>query len=126
VSSNSYLYLLANENQVLGDVCFVNSSGEMQIAKSDVIANTNSDLFMAVTNNTANTTGKYMAQGTVRNNSWNWKVGGNVFLSTIGTTGNCITQTAPASTGNVIQNMGVAISSNTLWFNGNTITIEHN
>jgi hypothetical protein len=124
----STINITANEDQAIGDVCFINSSGLMQIAKSDTITHTNAVLFIASKANSVGTVGQYLASGFITNNSWSWSIGGsnNVYLSLIGTIGNTITQTAPSLVGNVIQIIGIATATNTIWFNGNTVAIEHN
>jgi hypothetical protein len=126
VSSNSFIYFIANETQALGDVVFINSSGKAQIAKSDAIANTSPYLFMAARAEVSGATGCYMLVGTVRYDSWaGWTVGGTIYLTTTGTTGNTLTQAAPSGANNVIQSIGVAIASKIILFNGTTTPIEH-
>jgi hypothetical protein len=64
--------------------------------------------------------------GFVRNDSWNWTVGGWIYLSTNGTTGNTLTQTAPSGTDEVVQILGVATHADRIWFAPQLIQIENN
>jgi hypothetical protein len=54
-----------------------------------------------------------ITQGTVRNDAWNWAIGGNLFLSE---TPGGLTQTAPTSGSNV-QAVGWAVSADVAIFN---------
>jgi hypothetical protein len=49
-----------------------------------------------------------LPEGIVRNDAWNWTPGGAIFLST---TPGALTQTAPSSTGEIVQRIGWAVSA---------------
>lgn len=116
--------LTANENQAFGDVCFMNSSGKMQLADADAIA-TASAIGMCLGTVLANGTVAYLLLGIARNDAWNWNPGSFVYLSTTGTTGNTITQTAPSGTDDVIQILGIALTADNIFFNPEITQIEH-
>lgn len=54
-----------------------------------------------------------LLQGTVRNDGWSWTVGGLIYLST---TAGGLTQTAPSTTGDAVQVVGVATTATTAYF----------
>jgi hypothetical protein len=62
-----------------------------------------------------------MLQGFVRDDSWSWAIGGYVYVSTAS---GALTQTAPSSTGQIVQVLGTAVQTNEIFFNPNYITIE--
>jgi hypothetical protein len=115
--------LTANENQAFGDVCFINSDGEAQLANADAYA-TASALFMCLATVTTSNPASYLALGIARNDSWTWTVGGLVYLSTAGTTGNTLTQTAPSGAGDIVQILGVATHADRMYFKPELIQIE--
>jgi hypothetical protein len=71
----------------------------------------------------AGSTGQILLRGNVRNDSWNWTVGGIVYLST---TAGGLTQTQPANADNAIQVLGVCHPNpDTLYFNPSPDYITH-
>lgn len=52
--------------------------------------------------------------GTVRNDAWNWTIGGDIYLSA---TAGGLTQTAPSTSGDKIQKIGYALSADTIRIN---------
>lgn len=115
--------LTANENQAFGDVCFINSDGEAQLADADAYA-TASAAFMCLETVTTGNPASYLALGIARNDSWTWTVGGLVYLSTTGTTGNTLTQTAPSGSGDIVQIIGIATHADRMYFKPELVQIE--
>jgi len=66
----------------------------------------------------------YILFGVARNDTWAWTVGGYVYLSTTGTTGNTLTQTAPSGTDDCIVTVGVATHADRILLNPSTTIIE--
>jgi len=118
--------LTSNETQAIGDAVQINSSGNAHLAKADVIADA-STVALAVTAVTGSASNTYLLPGgTLRlSSSPGWTVGGLIYLSTTGTTGNTLTQTAPSSTGNAIQILGVAIKADTILFEPSLVQVVH-
>jgi hypothetical protein len=117
------IQLTANENQAFGDVCYIDSSGEAALADADAFA-TASALFMCIGTVTTGNTGTYLALGIARNDAWAWTVGGLVYLSTTGTSGNTLTQTPPSGAGDIVQILGVATHADRMYFKPELIQIE--
>jgi len=118
------IYLTANENQNFGDVVYINSDGEAQLADADAIA-TASVVGMCTGTVTTGNTGTYLIQGTARDDSWSWTVGGLIYLSTTGTTGNTLTQTAPSGADDVVQVIGVALHADRMLFTPSLAQLVH-
>ncbi|MBK8225426.1 MAG: hypothetical protein IPK73_30800 [Candidatus Obscuribacter sp.] len=115
--------LTANENQAFGDVCFINSDGEAQLADADAAA-TSGAIFMCTGTVTTGNPATYLALGIARNDTWAWTVGGLIYLSTAGTTGNTLTQTAPSGSGDIVQILGVATHADRMYFKPELVQIE--
>ena len=62
-----------------------------------------------------------MSQGFFNNPSWTWTVGGSIFVSN--TTAGGLTQTLPATSGNIDQYVGYAVSATEIYFAPNAITV---
>jgi len=58
-----------------------------------------------------------LVQGTVRNDAWNWTIGGAIYLST---TPGALTQTAPSTSGDKIQRVGYALTADIAYFDFNS------
>lgn len=121
--------LTAFEAQAFGDVVKINSSGKAQLAKADVIANATA-LAMCVSESVeADATGNYLLIGFVRNDAWSWTVGGDIYLTITGTSGNTLSQTSPFAADpivedTVVQLLGVANSADTIYFNPQLVQVE--
>jgi len=125
VASGVKVTLSANENQAFGDVCTINSTGKAAIARGNVIANANTVVMCADTTVLLGAVGNYLMLGVARNDTWTWTVGGLIYLSITGTTGNTLTQTMPTGTNNVIQIIGIATHADRMIFNPSLIQVEH-
>lgn len=115
--------LTANENQAFGDICYINTDGEAQLADADAAA-TSGAVVMCTETVTANNPATYLLMGIARDDAWAWTVGGYVYLSTTGTTGNTLTQTAPSGTGDIVQIVGKATHADRIYFYPQLVTVE--
>lgn len=108
----------------LGDICYVNGSSTLALAKADS-ATTSGGMLAMATANIVSTTGAFLLEGFIRDESWSWTVGGTIYISTTGTTGNTMTQTAPASAGNIVRIIGYAYTAKIIYFrpSGTFITV---
>lgn len=118
------LTFTANENHAFGDAVYIDSStGKAKLANATTIS-TATAIGVATGSVTANNDGSYLVLGIARNDSWSWTVNGIIYLSTSGTTGNTLTQTAPTGTNKVVQILGVATHANRLYINPQLVQIE--
>lgn len=115
--------LTANENQGFGDVCYINTDGEAQLGDADAAA-TSGVVAMCMGTVTANNPGTYLLFGIARDDTWAWTVGGKIYLSTTGTTGNTLTQTAPSGASDVVQVLGIATHADRVFFKPELVTVE--
>lgn len=120
------LTLTSTETQAIGDAVQIDSSGQAHLAKADTLAHASGVLLAAaaVSGSASNT--YLLPGGTLKlSSSPSWTVGGLVYLSSTGTTGNTLTQTAPSSTDNAIQILGVAVAADTILFMPSLSQITH-
>lgn len=62
-----------------------------------------------------------LVHGTVRNDAWNWTPGGTIYLSA---TAGGLTQTAPSTSGDKVQQVGFALSADIAFFDFNSTYVE--
>jgi hypothetical protein len=113
----SYGTVDANSTGV-GAALYIASDGNYEEADADAVA-TMPCVALALETGTGNK--KILLQGFIRNNSWTWTPGNQIFISP--TTG-MLTQTSPSAAGQQVQIVGYAVKSNTMFFNPNLILIE--
>ncbi len=123
-ASGKPISLTANEDQAFGDVCYINSDGEAQLADASAIASAKV-VVMAIESITHDTAGLYITLGTARDDSWDWTPGDLIYLSTTGTTGNTLTDTAPSATDECIVILGVALTADIIIFKPQLVIVEH-
>lgn len=117
LASGIKVVLNANENQAFGDVCYIDSDGQAHLGDADAIATASCVVMCADASISANADGNYLLLGFARDDSWNWTVGGLIYLTTTGTSGNTLSQTAPTGTDDVVQVLGVATHADRMYFN---------
>jgi hypothetical protein len=124
-ASGTTITLTANENQAFGDVCYIQSDGDAALADADGIATAKVTVMCMETVTTGNSA-QYLLVGVARNDAWAWTVGGHIYLSTTGTTGNTLTQTAPSGTDDCVVVVGIATHADRMIFNPSPVIIELN
>lgn len=113
--------LTAGASMVFGDVCYIASTGKAVLADASAIA-TSGALVLSLGVYSDTDPGNFLLHGVARNDTWNWTVGGIVYLSL---TAGSMTQTAPSATDEVIQILGVATHADRIYFNPSLVQIEH-
>lgn len=113
----------AHENVAFGDICYINADGEAQLIDADAIATMNA-IIMATATINANNSGTFLLLGIARDASWNWTVGGIIYGTVTGTSGNTLSQTAPSATTDVVQVMGIATNATRIYFNPQLTQVE--
>lgn len=116
--------LTAHDAQAFGDVCFINSDGEAALADADAYSTSMACVMCCDASISANASGNYLMWGIARDDTWNWTVGGAIYLSTTGTTGNTLTQTKPSGSTDIVQIIGMALHADRMLFNPNLVTVE--
>ena len=117
--------LTANENQVLGDCCYIDGSGEAAIADASAIATAKVLCMCADDAISADASGNYLLMGAVRRDAWNWSAPGVfLYLSLTGTSTNTISETLISGTDECVVVLGQALSADTMLFNPNSAIVE--
>jgi hypothetical protein len=101
---------ITGSETLVGDPLYVKSDGKFEIAIADAAA-TMPCRAMAVEEGIG--TKKVLFRGQICNSDWSWTVGGNIYVGS----STVLTQTPPASSGDVVQIIGYAISSTAIYFN---------
>ena len=89
-SSNERITLTAGADLNFGDVGYIKSDGKVGLIDADAIA-TMSGVVMCIDASIANNaSGTFMFMGVARDDTWNWTVGGLIYGTVTGTTGNTL------------------------------------
>jgi len=113
--------MTAGESVVIGDVCYLKSDGKFWKVDADAEATTKGFLVMATTSISADATGIFLLNGFIRDDTWTWTIGAELFCST--TPGNP-TETQPSATGDIVRLVGYAYSADIIYFNPDKTYIE--
>jgi hypothetical protein len=113
----------AGATVALRDVLYEGADGEWYLADADASA-TMPAMRMAVGSGVDGGAVNTITRGVVRNDSWTWTIGMPIYVSTTGTTGNTLTQTAPSGEFDVIQIVGYALSATVMYFDPCPILTE--
>lgn len=112
--------LVVGENVVFGDLLYMKSDTKYWKADANSAA-TMPGLRMALEDISASSLCFMLVCGYVRDDSWNWTIGGLIYAS--GTAG-ALTQTPPAASGDQVQVVGVATHSDMMFFNPSPVIAE--
>ena len=112
----------AGENLVFGDVVYFKSDGKVYKSDANDLP-TIPAVGLAIATIDANTAGNILLRGIARDDTWNWTVGGVLYLSI---TAGALTQTQPTATDDAIQVLGVAHpDADTILFSPSIDYIQH-
>jgi len=112
----------AGENLVFGDVVYFKSDGKAW--KSDAnSAGTFPAVGLAIATISAEAAGNILLKGIARDDTWDWTIGGVLYLSiSVG----ALTQTQPTATDDAIQVLGVAHpDADTIYWNPSMDYLQH-
>lgn len=115
-ASGLKIILTATANMAFGDVGYIASTGKVSLIDADAIATMTGIVMCADATIDANASGNFLLLGIARDDTWNWTVGGTIYGTVTGTSGNTLSQTAPTATDDVVQKLGVALSADTIYF----------
>ena len=106
---------------VLGDLVYFKSDGKWWDADADAESTTKGELGLALETIAANSTGKILKSGYIKNTGWSLGVGSAVYVSC---TASGITTTPPSGSGDQVRKVGVAHTANIVHFNPDDTVIE--
>ena len=120
------IQLTAAVNVNLGDACYIDSSGRAALVNATTLA-TSTAVLLASQAISAGQAGFFVLYGVAHLHALNpgWRVGGMVYASTNGTSGQTLTQTAPNGKENMVQILGVAVAPDTIFFHPQLVQVEH-
>lgn len=95
------------------DCCYINTSSEIALADANG-SGTYPAIGLAAGTVSGAAAAIVITHGPVRNDAWSWTVGGVIYLSA---TAGGLTQTAPSTSGDKVQVIGVAISADEMFVN---------
>ena len=113
--------MTAGETLAIGDACYLKSDGKMWKADANGTS-TYPSIGIALAAIEADATGDFLFYGFFRDDSYDNTVGGNLYLSA---TAGAITQTAPTTTGDQVQVLGVATHADRIFLNPQLVLVEH-
>jgi len=105
--------LTAGTALVFGQAVYYGADGKMELTDADAEA-TSRCTHICLATIAENATGLFLRQGNIRDDTWNWTVGGFVYLDTA--TAGGFTQTAPSAVDDCIVIVGVAKTADILDF----------
>ena len=104
----------AGENVDFPDLCYFKSDSKFWKAQADAAATTDGELLIPLEAILADTTGKSLKVGYLRDDSWGFTVGAKLYVDD--TTAGGITETRPADVGDQIRIVGYAHTATIAWF----------
>lgn len=125
LASGLKIPLTAGATLAFGDVCYIKSDGKAWLVDADAIATASGVVMCADASISADAAGTFLLLGIARDDTWSWTVGGLIFITVTGTTGNTLSQTAPTGEDDVIQIVGVATHADRMLFMPQLVQIEH-
>lgn len=110
------IVLTAGADLNFGDVGYIKSDGKVGLIDADAITSMTGLVMCCDASIANNASGNFLLMGVARDDTWNWTVGGIIYGTVTGTTGNTLSQTAPTGTDDVVQIMGVATHADRMIF----------
>ena len=101
-------------------VCIHTTTGEVVISDSNAIG-TMPVIGIAPAAISDTNTGTILLQGFIRDDTFNWTLGGIIYASE---TAGAMTQTAPTTSGAFVQALGIALSADVVYFNPSLTLVE--
>ena len=111
---------IVGESVAFPNLLYLKSDGKWWKADADAAASM-PGLRMALESKTADQACSMLVAGRVRDDDWNWTVGGMIYAST--TTG-ALTQTAPSGSADIVQIVGIAYHADKIIFNPSMTFLE--
>lgn len=110
-------------NTLFGQAYHLDTDGELIEADADVATSGAAPaICLAVQAGTG--AKECLLMGQICETAWDWTVGGKIYLSDDPATTQGLTQTPPATTGDQVQPLGIALSGDTIYFNPTLDTVE--
>ncbi len=105
----------------LFDAGYIKSDGDIAKAKADA-AGTVPALLLASAAIDSENNGSWLLWGLARDDSWNWTIGGPIYVSAA--TAGALTQTKPTTAGHQVQIVGYALTADIIFWCPNSTLVE--
>lgn len=113
----------AGATSVFGQALHIDTDGELIVSDADVGSAAAMPTFcLAVAAGVGSKS--CLTYGTITETEWNWTIGGLIYASDDPAATCGLTQTAPATAGDQVQVLGVALSADTIFFNPTNVLVE--
>lgn len=119
-SSGLISSMVCGETTVFGNVGYLKSDGKLWLS-SATSSTTMPVMAIALESGSANDSKQWLFNGFIRDESWDWTVGGVIYAATVS---GSLTQTPVSATGNQAQAVGVALTQDTMLFNPSYVLVE--
>ena len=119
-SSGLISSMVCGETIVFGNVGYLKSDGKLWLS-SATSSTTMPVIAVALESGSANDSKQWLFNGFIRDESWDWTVGGVIYAATVS---GSLTQTPVSATGNQAQAVGVALTQDTMLFNPSYVLVE--
>lgn len=117
--------MVAGENLVFGQLVYYKSDTKFWKADADAEATTKGLLAVAADTISADASGKFILPGSfIRDDTWNWTIGGLIYVSCDPTTTGGFTQTAPSASADCVRIVGYAVTADVMWFEPDGTWVE--
>lgn len=116
-------YVTCGETLAVGKAVYIKSDGKAW--KADANSTTTMPAVAVMLQaGVADQSRKALYLGIMRNDAWNWTVGGQDGIIYVSATAGALTQTAPAATGDQVQTMGIATHADRMYVCPNHVLVE--
>jgi len=109
------------ENLDQFDTVYLNSDGKVYKSKADS-STTMPIKGIATATVSEDESGIFLIEGFIRQNAWNWTIGALLYASD--TTAAAIIATAPDTSNDMVQRIGIAVTADIIWFKPDLTMIE--
>jgi hypothetical protein len=113
--------ITVGENVAFGDLCYLKSDGKYWKTDANAIATTAGPLLISLESITADSAGKFLKRGYVRDDAWAFSVADVLY---VGATAGDISNTLLAAVGDCIRRIGYAYAANIVVFEPSQMLIE--
>jgi len=111
--SGDIIAAVAGEGVTIGEVCYLKSDGKFWQTDADAEATSKGMLAMATATINASATGIFLIRGLIRDDTWNWSAGAELYLSV---TKGAISASKPTGNADIVRIIGYAKHADYVWF----------
>jgi len=116
-ASGPKISMTAGETINFGDFVYQNADGEVYLCDATDATKMPAIGMALETKGDGDAVEMFIGNGVVRDDTWAWTVGADIYLTITGTTGNTLSETAPIGAGEQVQKIGVATHADRILVN---------